>query len=388
MKLVYIANARIPTEKANGLQIMQNCEAFASAGAAVRLWIPARRNTAALDGVDPFVHYGVERRFTIERLPCIDLLPLVPDRSDAPARLIFWVQWVTFTLTAFIRALFARADVFYSRDALILLMLSWVRPKKALAYEAHSMTRIGRLAARRVGSVVTTTGRLAEEMKAAGAARVMAAHDGIRAARFETLLDRSAARWAVGWETDAFIVGYVGRLHTMGMDKGVGRLVEALAARDGVALALVGGPDEMAAALRERWIALGGREQDFLYAGQVAPERVAVYIRAFDACALPLPWTEHFAHYASPMKLFEYMAAARPIIASDLPSAREVLTEGETALFFPPDDVGAIRTAVERLRSDPALRGELAAHGRALALEKYTWEARAEAILTFLVEGA
>lgn len=382
--MVYIANARIPTEKANGLQIMQNCEAFAQAGAEVRLWIPARRNTADLDGVDLFLHYGVERCFTIERLPCVDLMPLVPDRTDALAQAIFWVQWVTFTLAAFVRAFFARADVFYSRDALILLALSWVRSKRALAYEAHSMTRIGRTAARRVGAVVTTTGRLAEEMKAAGAARVTAAHDGIRAARFETLLDRSAARWAVGWETDAFVVGYVGRLHTMGMDKGVGRLVEALASRDGVALALVGGPDDMAAALRDRWIALGGREKDFLYAGQVAPERVAVYIRAFDICALPLPWTEHFAHYASPMKLFEYMAAGRPIIASDLPSAREVLTQGETALFFSPDDIRGIQTAVERLRSDPALRGELAAHGRALALEKYTWQARAEAILAFV----
>jgi glycosyltransferase involved in cell wall biosynthesis len=385
--MVYIANARIPTEKANGLQIMQNCEAFAQAGAEVQLWIPARRNTADLDGVDPFLYYGVARRFTIERLPCLDLLPLVPDRTDALARAIFWVQWATFTLAAFVRALSARADVFYSRDALILLALSWARPRRALAYEAHSMTRIGRMAARRVGRAVTTTRRLAEAMSAAGAARVLAAHDGIQAARFETLLDRAAARWAVGWETDAFIVGYVGRLHTMGMDKGVGRLVEALASREGVALALVGGPDDMAAALHDRWIALGGREKDFLYAGQVAPERVAVYIRAFDVCALPLPWTEHFAHYASPMKLFEYMAAGRPIIASDLPSTREVLTEGETALFFPPDDVEAIRAAVERLRSDPALRGELAAHGRALALEKYTWEARARAILAFLEAG-
>ncbi|PJF24675.1 MAG: hypothetical protein CUN53_16640, partial [Phototrophicales bacterium] len=199
--MVYIANARIPTEKANGLQIMQNCEAFAQAGADVRLWIPARRNTADLDGVDPFLHYGVERRFTIERLPCIDLMPLVPDRTDVLAQAIFWVQWVTFTLMAFLRAFFTRADVFYSRDALILLALSWIRPKRALAYEAHSMTRIGRMAARRVGFVVTTTGRLAEEMTAAGAERVLAAHDGIRAARFETLLDRSAARWAVGWET-------------------------------------------------------------------------------------------------------------------------------------------------------------------------------------------
>lgn len=383
MKLLYLANVRLPTEKAHGLQIMQNCEAFAAAGADVRLWAAARRNSADLRRVDPFAHYGVMPAFRLRRLPCIDLLPLVADKTHALAYAIFWLQLATYTLSAVFGALLARADVYYSRDAAVLLALSALIPRRKLAYEAHSVTRIGRLAARRCGAVFTTTRALADELIAAGAdaARVHTAPDGIRAARFAQMTGTAAARRALGWEAAGFIVGYVGRLHTMGMDKGVGLLVEALAPRDGVALALVGGPDEMAAALRARWLALGGQAESFLYAGQVAPERVPDYLYAFDVCALPLPWTTHFAYYASPMKLFEYMAAGRAIIASDLPSSREILIEGETALFFPPDDAAAAAAAVERLRADAGLRAALAGQARAAALEGYTWEARARLIL-------
>src|SRR4051812_30948237 len=77
MKLLYIASIRLPTEKAHGLQIVQNCEAFADAGAAVTLWVARRFNTAELRAVgDVWAHYGVKRNFVLRRIPCIDLLPL------------------------------------------------------------------------------------------------------------------------------------------------------------------------------------------------------------------------------------------------------------------------------------------------------------------------
>jgi len=389
MKLLYIANARIPTEKAHGLQIMQNCEAFADAGADVTLWAAARHNTPELRSVrDSFAHYGVQPKFRLLRLPCIDLMPFVPDRADALARLIFWLQMATFALSALIASRFARADVIYSRDAAVLLLLSVVTPRRKLAYEAHTWNGgiLERHALRRVGSIFTTTRKLADDAIAAGAdaARVQVAHDGIRAGRFANLPDRDAARREIGWTTQKFVVGYVGRLHTMGMDKGVGLLVEAIAQPSGFALALVGGPDDMAAALREQWRARGGADADFLYAGHIPAERVPLYLRAFDVCAMPLPYTEHFAHYASPMKLFEYMAAARPLVASDLPSTREVVTDGDTALLYPAGDAAALRIALDRLRVDPVLRGELAAHARALAFERYTWDARAAMIMKVL----
>jgi glycosyltransferase involved in cell wall biosynthesis len=396
MHILYLANARIPTEKAHGLQIMQNCEALADGGARVTLWTAARRNTPALRAVsDPFAHYGVKANFRIRRLPCLDLLPLVPDRSDGLARAIFWLQLATFTLAALIGAIFTRADAIYSRDAFVIAILGAFFPRRKLGYEAHSWhggaleRRAIRRATRSGGAIFTTTRQLADTIIAAGAekTRVHVAPDGIRAARFADLPDRETARRAVGWRRDAFIVGYVGRLHTMGVDKGVGTVVDAIAAPEAFTLALVGGPDDMAAALREQWRARGGSDAAFLYAGQVPAADVPLYLRAFDVCVLPLPYTEHFAHYASPMKLFEYMAAGRAIVASDLPSTREIVTDGDTALLYPPDDGAALRRALDRLRVDPVLRGELAAHGRALAFERYTWDARARQIINVLSHG-
>src|SRR5690606_12700869 len=141
--------------------------------------------------------------------------------------------------------------------------------------------------------------------------------------RFANMPTQAAARRELGWPQTAFIVGYVGRLETLSMDKGVGLLVDALAAaplRDmpEITLALVGGPEATAETLRARWARHGLPAENFLYAGQVAPERVPVYLAAFDLCAMPHPFTQQFAYYTSPLKLFEYMASRRAILASDL----------------------------------------------------------------------
>lgn len=209
----------------------------------------------------------------------------------------------------------------------------------------------------------------------------MVAHDGIRAERFANLPSQAEARAVVGWPQDAFIVGYVGRLQTMAMDKGVGALVEALRDVKGATLALVGGPEDSAEEFHQYWLKLGMEEVHFLNAGQVSPERVPIYLSALDVCAMPFPWTEHFAYYASPMKLFEYMASRRVIVATDLPSTAEVVHDGESALLVPPSDAAAFGAAIVRLRDDPALRERLAERAYVEVLGHYTWASRAAAIL-------
>lgn len=394
MKLLYIANIRLPTEKAHGLQIMQNCEAFADAGAEVTLWTARRFNTPTLSAVqNVWAYYGVRPNFALRRLPCIDLTPLVASRSDLFSRLVFHVQQSTFTLVALILALFTSADAIYSRDPLVVLALSLIRPGRKLAYEVHTISpspkgqQLQRRTARRAGRLIAVTSRLKGDLvKLAGIApeKCLVAHDGIRRARFADLPTQAEARQAAGWPQEAFIVGYVGRLHTMTMDKGVGTLVAALAQVEGAALGLVGGPDDMAEALRAQWIAAGLDAGRFLYAGQVLPEQVPRYLCAFDVCAMPFPWTEHFAYYASPIKLFEYMAAARAVVASDLPALADVVAHGQTALLVPPGDVEALAGALRQLRGDPALRARLGKNAARLALEQYTWDARAAAILRHL----
>jgi glycosyltransferase involved in cell wall biosynthesis len=137
----------------------------------------------------------------------------------------------------------------------------------------------------------------------------------------------------------------------------------------------------MAEALRQQWIAAGLPAADFRYAGQVAPDEVPLYLSAFDVCAMPHPYTEHFARATSPLKLFEYMASQRPIIASDLPGWADVVQDGDNAVLVPPGDVAALSEALHCLRDDPALRQSLAAAAYAHVMAHYTWDQRARMIL-------
>ena len=384
-RLIYLANNRLPTEKAHGLQIVQMCEALADAGYEVTLVAPRRANPAEMRTAAPlWTHYGVKRNFVFRRLPCLDLFPLFPRHHVA-----LLAQTFTYLLALLIWRLGHRADVIYTRDLFLGFAAAWGRAK--LVYEVHQThrSRVGRwmqaFTARRAYNVPITH-HLADTLRALGADRILVAHDGIRAARFASAPDQAQARAAIGWPADAFIVGWVGRLHLMGVDKGVGLLIEALKQIEDVSLAVVGGPDDRVETLRQQWIAAGLDPARFIASGQVPPDQVPLYLSAFDVCAMPHPWTEHFAYNTSPMKLFEYMASRRPIVASDLPGFAEVLTDGESALLVPPGDAGALAGAIQRLRGNSALRDRLAARAYALVMERYTWQARAEAIRQFIEE--
>jgi glycosyltransferase involved in cell wall biosynthesis len=82
--------------------------------------------------------------------------------------------------------------------------------------------------------------------------------------------------------------------------------------------------------------------------------------------------------YASPLKIFDYMAAGRAIVAPDQPNIREILTNGETALLFDPADPDAVWRAVLRLAGDVTLRARLGAAARAeIERRRYTWAGNA-----------
>src|SRR5260221_1471089 len=80
MKFFYLANIRMPTEKAHGLQIMQMCEAFASCDATVTLLASRRINSPELARLDPWIYYGVAHSFALRLIWCLDLYPWLESR--------------------------------------------------------------------------------------------------------------------------------------------------------------------------------------------------------------------------------------------------------------------------------------------------------------------
>jgi glycosyltransferase involved in cell wall biosynthesis len=103
-----------------------------------------------------------------------------------------------------------------------------------------------------------------------------------------------------------------------------------------------------------------------------------------DVLVLPNTATHISARYTSPLKLFEYMAAGRPIVASDLPALREVLTDGENALLVEPGNAAQLADAIGRLLHDPELAQRLAAAAWR-DVQAYSWDRRAERLEVALV---
>jgi glycosyltransferase involved in cell wall biosynthesis len=84
--------------------------------------------------------------------------------------------------------------------------------------------------------------------------------------------------------------------------------------------------------------------------------------------------------YASHQKLYEYLAARRPVVASDLPSVREDVADGDSALLVEPGSPQALAAGVTRLLDSPELAHRIAEAGYALA-ERFTWRARAARLI-------
>jgi glycosyltransferase involved in cell wall biosynthesis len=171
------------------------------------------------------------------------------------------------------------------------------------------------------------------------------------------------------------IVAYAGHLYTW---KGVDLLLEALALVPDARGLIVGGhaaePDlARVRALAER-LGIAGR---VTFTGMIEPARVPGLLRTATILALPNPASAISNRFTSPLKLFEYMAAGRPIVASDLPSIREILHDERDALLIAPGDATAFAAAIRRLIAEPETAGRMGRAAAALA-PQYSWSRRAE----------
>ncbi len=388
MRLLYLANNRIPSEKANSLQIMQMCQAFQLQGAAVELVVPRRMQPKAMRSVaDPFDYYGLKRRFRIVQLPCLDALEVAPANLQHPA---FALQSSTFTLAVAGYLANHRADLYYSRDPLstLLLALSPRHVRERSVYEAHTFPgarnrrRLHLWAVRRIAGVVCITEGLAEEYRAHGIGRekTLVAPDAVDLSRFQSLPDKAEARRRLGIPLEARVVAYAGHLYPW---KGAHTLVLASRALPANYLVCVVGGTRQDLSDFRSFLQAEGLER-VRAVGHVPPEQVPLYLAAADVLALPNSGRDKAsARYTSPMKLFEYMAAGRPIVASRLPSLQEVLRDGENALLVEPDDPESLARGIETVLGETGL-GQRLAEAALQEVQAYSWEARAEKILSFV----
>jgi glycosyltransferase involved in cell wall biosynthesis len=181
-----------------------------------------------------------------------------------------------------------------------------------------------------------------------------------------------AVRKRLGLSPDALVLGFAGFVRAW---HGVGWALEALPTLPSHVHLAVAGDGPALAELQARAKALGLSSR-LLLMGRVPHDQIADHIAAFDI-ALQTAATP----YASPLKLFEYMALGRAIIAPDQENIREVLSDGQNALLFSPDSETSFRSALQRLCDDDALRARLGQGALRTVLETpLTWAQNAARI--------
>ncbi|MDD4936328.1 MAG: glycosyltransferase family 4 protein [Acidiphilium sp.] len=279
-------------------------------------------------------------------------------------------------------------DFIYERYNLYYLAGTWVARQRKIPFLvevnsplaeeriAHGGLQLGGLARwaervvwRAADRVFAVTAVLGARITAVGVApdRVVITPNGIDLARFPERPPAPVRRAVLGF------IGFVRAWH------GLEPVIEALAASTDRFDFIVAGEGPARPAL-EAMVAAHGLGDCVRFAGLVPREAVPGFLAGIDIALQP-----RAVDYASPLKLFEYMAAGCAIVAPDQPNLREILVDGETALLFEPENWAALWACIARLAADPALRGRLGSAARAEIIRRdLTWAGNARRVVAAL----
>ena len=346
---------RLPSVSAHSIQILQTCLALAEAGARVCLQVKRPPGAPPLDEAAALASYGLQPHPRLH----IEWLPTAHNGIAGLA-----ARW-------HIRR--AHRDVvFYARHLRLAVTAAHAR-RGPVIVEAHNLEPdTGRAVALADGIVCITAALQARIREAfAPVSPLIVIPDGVDLSRFRPLHGDGPPRLL-----------YTGQLMEW---KGVDVLLRALAQLPGMSALIVGGqpgPDPRRDALSALATDVGVAHR-VAWIGHVPPHEVAALVRPGDIGVVPTRARHGEEFSASPLKLFEYMALSLPIVATDLPSLRDVIRDGDNGVLFRDGDAHALADAVRRLLADPTRRAAMAAQALHDA-GGYSWAARAARILAFI----
>lgn len=371
--LTYIANVRLPTEKAHGIQIIKMCEAFANQGINVTLIAPQRRQVNKdLKQRNIFKYYRVKPIFNISFIGNLDLLPL---NQYLNTPLFFMLQELTFATNAFIKTW--NEPVVYTRSKIAAFLRALFN--KPVVYEAHDSSHnsfIDKYVAK--GIVVSITRSIGHSWSQLGA-EIMYAPDGV-GEEFFANISKEKARKKLNLQIDKKVILYTGNLYEW---KGVDILALVARRLPKFLFYFVGGSiaDKNIEPFRKKY----KNVRNIISIGHRPYEEIPLWLRASDILVLPSSAkTKKSQTDTSPLKLFEYLASRTPIVASKVAGVTEIVSHREVN-FCKPDDPGSLAAKINVVLSHQNHSHQKTEAGRKTA-RKYTWDKRAQKILNTIIK--
>lgn len=319
---------------------------------------------------DFFSWYGIQRPFRIIRLPLLK-------RQSSP--IIEETVFERFDRLAPRYAWLAGADLVYTRSAR--QAEQCVRLRLPVILESHmhagewGMPFLRTIANSPFLRGVVTISPVLKEMYVEAKVpeeKILVAYDAVDLARFQFRIPTEELRSRLGLSLGRPLAVYCGHLYE---NRGVDTIVTVAQMLSEVDFLFVGGWEKDVDSWKERTQGIS----NVRFIGFVPNLKVPEYLSVADLLLMPYSSKCSAAGWLSPMKLFEYMAAQRPIIASALPPFDPILRHGENAWLVPPDSPSALAQAIDYLLQQPALRESLARKAYR-DVQDHTWDKRVERI--------
>jgi len=373
-KMFIIFHGRFPSEKAASLFAAKSCEAFASEGFNVELIIPKRKG---LVEANPFEYYSVKENFKVRYVDVIDLFD-----NSINKKVAFWISQISFVIssTFFILKNGNRGNIIYSNEPPNLFALSFFRENTF--YEMHDFPEsklwlFGIFLKRMKWILIHNNWKIEELRKQFGFMRdkkILHQPNAVEIKDFDISVSKEEARKMLDIEKYHKIVLYTGHLYGW---KGVDTLasVAPFIPKD-THILFVGGTEKDIYDMEGKY----AQYENVHFVGHKKHTEIPLWQKAADVLVLPNTAKEKISkYYTSPMKLFEYMASGVPIVASDIPSIREIV-DGSMVSFAIPDNSNSLADAIETVLNnigDVLSKVEKSYN----EVQKYTWGIRAKNII-------
>lgn len=374
-QIIYIANMRLPSERAHSVHVMEMCAALSTVnGGNVFLLVPTRHTDVKT--ADIFSYYGVSKNFDIVYCESFDAF-----RLPISKKLAYYIHAWSFAM-AILKKLKDYPDaLIISRDLYSASKL--VRQGRKVVFEVHDLpgSHSGAML-RAIPRIITTNNWKKDKLVKLfniDPEKIHIAPNAVDFKKFSILSFKLQDE--MKWPKNKKIVLYAGSLYSW---KGVYTLAKAAKLIDkDVAVVFMGGGEEDRREFRE-FLKKENLTDRIILLPHRSHREIPQILASASVLVVPTSAKEQMGEKeTSPIKIFEYLGAQKPIVASEVPSSREILDES-TAMFFKPDDAeDCVRAINEALNMDSfALHNMMNAQN--LFIKTRTWDARTRGILDFL----
>lgn len=388
MKISYIAAIRFPNERAHGIAIAMMCQALVKQKVDLELVVPNRRQPWQLSRLNWQQYYNITDKFPIKKLWSIDFLWLNKFLLPFLQSLTYFLLLLTFqaSLLAYLKK---NKRIIYTRDfflAPLLLLFG-----KKVFFEIHDWPQksifiwFHKLLYRKISGIICISKALEKKLLESGIekSKIIVLPSGV-SQNFFVRKNKLLCRKKNNLPINKTIVMYTG---SISVEKGgivFLKTAKIFKKNKNLVFVIVGG--NFVENISKEIVKKIKKMPNVIFIQQKPPADMPQLLASADILVLPNSMRvkeKIFKEYTSPIKLYEYMASGKPVIASRIPTLKKIFGNKQALLFFNPDDAESLADKILFLNNNQSLINKLTVKARKIARQN-TWAKRAKRVILFM----